>query len=99
MCAYNIDMLLLQETRGKGYVVQKNALGRMGARMDPSRDMTRDELRAALKDEELARSLVNSLMKVGQDVRSTPMQWAAEGKKAGLRDQACVLGAAVGSAL
>ena len=75
------NMLLLQETRGKGYVVQKNALGRMGARMDPSRHMTRDELRAALKDEELARSLVNSLMKVGQDVRSTPMQWAAEGKK------------------
>jgi len=49
--------------------------------MDPSRHMTRDELRAALKDEELARSLVNSLMKVGQNVRSTPMQWAAEGKK------------------
>ena len=49
--------------------------------MDPNRHMTKAELRAALKDEELARSLVHSLMKVGQNVRTTPMQWAAEGKK------------------
>ena len=45
------NMLLLQETRGKGYVVQKTALGRMGARIEPGQHMTRDDLRRALKDE------------------------------------------------
>ena len=75
------NTVLLEETRGKGRVVQKNALRRMGARLDPDRHMTRDELRALLQDEELAGSLVHSLMTVGQGIRSTPMQWADEGKK------------------
>ena len=75
------NMVLLQEARGKGYIVQKNALGRLGMRMDPNTHMTKDGLRAVLKDEELCRGLVHSLMKVGQNVRTTPMQWAFEGKK------------------
>ena len=56
------NTVLLQETQGKGYIVQKNMLGRMGARMDPNRHMTKAELREAMKDEDLAKSLVNSLM-------------------------------------
>jgi len=43
--------------------------------------LTREELRAALKDEETAASLVHVLMTVGQGVRSTPMQWAKESKE------------------
>ena len=43
------NMVLLQETRGKGYIVQKNALGRLGMRMDPNTHMTKDGLRGALQ--------------------------------------------------
>ena len=76
-----MNTVLLEEARGKGYIVQRNTVGRMGARMDPHMHVTKAELRKVLEDEELVRSLVNSLMKVGQNVRTTPMQWAAEGKK------------------
>ena len=75
------NTVLLEETRGKGRIVQRNALNRMGARLDPERHMTRNELRSLLQDEDVAGKLVHSLMTVGQSVRSTPMQWADEGKK------------------
>ena len=78
-----VNTVLLEESRGKGYVVQKVALRRMGARLGVGADtpLTREELRAALKDEETAASLVHVLMTVGQGVRSTPMQWAKESKE------------------
>ena len=43
--------------------------------------LTKARLREMLNDEDQARVLVNQLMNVGRDVRSTPMQWAYEGKK------------------
>jgi hypothetical protein len=74
---------LLEESRGKGYVVQKLALQRMGARLGGGFDsrLTREELRRALQDEETAGKLVHTLMTIGQTVRSTPMQWAKESKE------------------
>ena len=53
----------------------------MGARLGSEAPLTRESLRAAVRDEELAGKLVHTLMIVGQGVRSTPMHWAAEGKR------------------
>ena len=50
------NLVLLQETWGKGYIVQKNSMGRLASRFDPHRHMTKDDLRRVLKDEELCRS-------------------------------------------
>ena len=75
-----VNTLLLSEAQGKGYVVQKNVLGRMGARLGSEGPLTRESLRAAVQDEAVAGSLVHTLMTVGQGVRSTPMQWGREGK-------------------
>ena len=43
--------------------------------------LTRSELRAMIENEESVRSMVNHVMVVGRDVRSTPMQMSYEGKK------------------
>ena len=78
-----VNTVLLEESRGKGYVVQKLALQRMGARLGGGYDtrLTRVELRHALQDEETAGKLVHALMTIGQTVRSTPMQWAKKSKE------------------
>ena len=43
--------------------------------------LTKAGLRAMMEDEERARMLTHQLMTVGRSVRSTPMQWAYEGKE------------------
>ena len=43
--------------------------------------MTKRKLKELLASEDAARTLVNQLSTVGRSVRSTPMQWAFEGKK------------------
>ena len=74
-----VNTVLLQETRGKSYIVQKAALRRLGYPAGEA-PMTREELKAVLHHEETAGSVVNCLMKVGSSVRSTPMQWASESR-------------------
>ena len=51
------NLVLLQEARGKGYIVQKNALGRLGIRMDPNTHMTKDGLRARTYERRLCSGL------------------------------------------
>ena len=76
-----VNQALLSEARGKGHVVQRMLLHRMGARLQGHRLMTRTELREMIENEETQRVVVHQLMRVGRDVRSTPMYWAYEGKK------------------
>ena len=76
-----VNALLLTETRGKGHVVQKNAVRRMGVRLGSEEPLTRAQLQELVRDEGAASKLVHTLMVVGQDVRSTPMFWAQESKK------------------
>ena len=76
-----VNTVLLQEARGKGYIVQKTALRRLGGRMGSEEPLTRESLKRILQSEETAGRLVHSLMTVGQNVRSTPMQWARESKR------------------
>ena len=54
---------------------------RQGGRVHGVDVLTKRGLREMLDDEREVRSLVHQLMVVGRDVRSTPMQWAYEGKK------------------
>ena len=76
-----VNTVLLAETRGKGYVVQTRTMRRMGHRLASEEPLTREALRAMIQSEETAGRLVHTLMTVGQSVRSTPMQWAAESSK------------------
>jgi hypothetical protein len=76
-----LNQALLSEAKGKGHVVQRMLLHRMGARLRGNELMTRTQLREMIENEETSRVIVHQLMKVGRDVRSTPMYWAYEGKK------------------
>ena len=51
-----MNTVLLEEARGKGYIVQRNSVGRMGARMDPYMHVTKAQLLKVLEDEELVRA-------------------------------------------
>lgn len=75
-----VNTVLLEETRGKGFAVQKAALRRLGYPVGGA-PLTREDLKAVLQHEETAGSVVNCLMKVGASVRSTPMQWANESRE------------------
>ena len=54
---------------------------RMGARLGGDRCLTRAALLEMIENAESARMVTHQLMTVGRNVRSTPMQWAYEGKK------------------
>ena len=54
---------------------------RVGYGLEGGGVLTKARLREMLNNEDQVRVLVNQLMNVGRDVRSTPMQWAYEGKK------------------
>ena len=72
---------LLREAAGKGYAVHTNLMKRLRGRVVGGAVMTKGQLRAVLEDEDALRSMMNQLQVMGRDVRSTPMQWAFEGKK------------------
>ena len=74
-----VDTVLLQETRGESYIVQKATLRRLGYPAGEA-PMTREELKAVLHHEEKAESVINYLMNVGSSVRSTAMQCASESR-------------------
>ena len=76
-----VNMLLLEEARGKGFGIYRNVVRRVGLGLEGGRVMTKGRLRDILRDESRARALVGQLSTVGRDVRSTTMQWAWEGKK------------------
>ena len=71
---------LLSEAGGKGHVVHRMAMRRQGVRVVGDAVLTRRHLREMVENEGTARSLVNQLMAVGRDVRSTPMDWAWKAK-------------------
>jgi len=77
-----VNQSLLAEASGKGHVVQRMLLRRMGMRLQGKDLMTRAGLQELIENEESARMVVHQLYKVGRDVRSTPMYWSYEGKKA-----------------
>jgi len=76
-----VNTLLLEEAYGKGFAVQRNVMRRIGGRVVGHKITTKAQLREMIEDEQAVRTLVHQLMSVGRDVRSTPMQWAYEGKK------------------
>ena len=86
-----VNTLLVSEAAGKGFAVHRNVLkrlgGRLGYQVTGGQILRKSQLREMMKCEETMRSVVNQLMTVGRDVRSTPMHWAYEGKKldAGVR--------------
>jgi hypothetical protein len=76
-----VNTLLLRKAAGEGHAVHRNMMRRQGGRIWGAESLTKGGLREMLQDEQAVRSLVHQLMVVGKDVRSTPMQWAYEGKK------------------
>ena len=76
-----VNSVLVGEAAGKGFVVHRNVMRRLGGRVEGTSVLTRRRLRELMESEETARSIVGQLMSVGRDVRSTPMQWSHEGKK------------------
>ena len=76
-----VNVLLLSEARRRGYGIYRNVLRRVGFGVQGREVLTKGQLRAILASEDAARTLVGQLSTVGRDVRSTPMQWAYEGKK------------------
>jgi hypothetical protein len=76
-----VNTLLLSEAGGKGFVVHRNVMRRLGWRIVGGEVLTKGKLRELMEQEDTVRSMVHQLMSVGKDVRSTPMQWGYEGKK------------------
>ena len=76
-----VNSVLVGEAAGKGFVVHRNVMRRLGGRVEGTSVLTRRRLRELMESEETARSIVGQLMSVGRDVRSTPMQRSHEGKK------------------
>ena len=76
-----VNHVLLEEAAGRGYAVHRVLLRRMGDRLRGDRLLTRAGLLEMIEHEESARMVTHQLMTVGRNVRSTPMQWAYEGKK------------------
>ncbi len=80
-----VNTVLLQEVAGKGYVVQRLALRRLGGVLGLSvvggEPMTKGRLRTLIESEDTVRSLVYQLVSVGRDVRSSSMHMSYEGKK------------------
>ena len=70
------NAVLLWEARGKGYVVQRNVMRRMGCRLAGQGPMTRGELRELMGQEAGVSKIVHQLMTIGNDVRGTPMHFA-----------------------
>jgi len=76
-----VNALLLSEARSHGWGVYRNVMRRVGLGLEGGRVLTKARLKQILGDENRARVLVGQLSNVGRQVRSTPMQWAFEGKK------------------
>ena len=68
-----VNTLLLSEARSRGFGVYRNVLRRVGVGLEGGRVLTKGALKEMLKDENRTRVLVNQLMTVGRDVRSTSM--------------------------
>jgi len=69
-----VNTLLLEEARSRGFGIYRNVMRRVGYGLEGGGVLTKARLREMLNDEDQARVLVNQLMNVGRDVRSTPMQ-------------------------
>ena len=76
-----VNTLLLSEARGRGHSIYRNVMRRVGLGLEGGRVLTKGRLRQILESEDRSRVLVHQLSTVGRGVRSTPMQWAFEGKK------------------
>ncbi len=74
-----VHALLLTEARQRGHGVYSNVLSRVNGCLEGGRVLTKGALWAMLDSED--RVLVNQLSTIGRQVRSTPMQWAYEGRK------------------
>ena len=92
-----VNSVLLEESAGRGHAVHRVLLRRMGDRLRGDRLLTRAGLLEMIEHEESARMVTNQLMTVGRSVRSTPMQWAYEGKKIGHDCEVHVVVPALGS--
>ena len=76
-----VNTALVHEMSGKGYVVHKMFMRRVGFRLEGGQSLRVRDLRQLVGDGGHSASLVNQLMCVGRSVRSTPMQWSYESKK------------------
>ena len=73
-----VNTILLEEAAGKGYVVHRNVIKRLGGRLVGGEILTKGELRDLLRGEDEATrsvtsALVYNLQSVGRSVRSTTM--------------------------
>ena len=76
-----VNGLLVRQASGKGFLVHRIMMRRLGWRVAGQEVLTKGELRNLMSDESTARSLVGQLGTCGRDVPSTPMHWSFEGKK------------------
>ena len=76
-----VNGVLVRQASGKGFLVHRIMMRRLGWRVAGQEVLTKGELRNLTSDESAARSLVGQLGTCGRDVPSTPMHWSFEGKK------------------
>ena len=80
-----VNSMLVSEASQKNYAVYRSVLrrlgGRVGFRATGGEVLRKSQLREMIETEHTMRTVVNQLMTVGRDVRSTPMYFAYEGKK------------------
>merc|ERR1712113_964341 len=76
-----VNVLLLNEARGKGFGVYRTMYRRAGLGVQGPSVMTKGGLRQILESEDRVRILVGQLANVGRDVPSTTMHWSYESKK------------------
>lgn len=76
-----VNTQLLQEARQKCFGVYNTAIKKIGGRVVGLAHVSKAQLREMVEDEQQSKMLVNLIMSIGKDVRSTPMAWAYEGKK------------------
>ncbi len=76
-----VNTVLLHGARGKSFAVYKQAMRRYGNCLRGQRVLTKGKLRELLANEDTARAPAGNISTMGRDLRSTPMQWAFEGKK------------------
>ena len=76
-----VNGVLVRQASGKGFLVHRIMMRRLGWRVAGQEVLTKGQLRNLMSDESTARSLVGQLGTCGRDVPSTPMHWSFEGKK------------------
>ena len=93
-----VNSVLVGEAAGKGFVVHRNVMKRLGGRVEGTKVLTRGRLRELMESEETARSIVWTADECGQGCSIDADAVVPRGQEAGLCSEALGLAAAVGKA-